>query len=282
VAEISVVIASYNTRDVLRVALTALRNSIGSLDVEVIVVDNGSIDSTPTMIKSEFPEIKLMSNAVNRYFTAANNQGLREAKGEYVVIMNSDVIVLPSTLGLMKSFMDSHPAVGAASCIFVNPDMSVRLSCWRLRSPLLELLTSGLAGRVLPFLSRKVLNAYEYGEWDRRSTREVDVLSDAFIMIRSEAGEAIDFYDEGFCLYYTEDDLCHRLLAAGWKNCHVADARVIHILGESTKRLDPSLVRAIKTNDRVKYYSKYYGLVVGLLIRIFAGLADALATILEH
>jgi len=161
-AEISAVIVSHNARDMLRAALTALRNSIEQSEVKVIVVDNGSIDSRPIMIKS----------------------------------------------------------------------------------------------------------------WFR-------VLSDAFTMIRREAREAVGFYDERSYLYYTEDDLCHRLLAAGWKNCHVADTRVIHILGESTKRLDPGVVRAVKTNDPVKYYSKYYDLVAGLLIRVFAGVGDMLHTILE-
>jgi hypothetical protein len=252
------------------------------LNAEIVVVDNASADSTPVMIKSEFPEMRLVRNTVNRYYAAASNQGLKEAKGMYLLLMNGDIFVAPETVRIMKNFMDSQPGVGAASCILRNRDMSVFPSCWRSRTPVFEIFCSELAMRLFPFLIRRLMNVFRYGEWDRKSTREVDILSDAFIMFRREALEAVGFYDERLRLYYTEDDLCRRLLKSGWRNCHVADTYVIHLLGESTRKRDRRLIHGIWTNDRTTYYSKYYGMTVGLLMRMLTRLSDTIVGRVER
>jgi len=275
--DVSVIIVSYNTKDVLKESLTALLTSVRSQRVEVIVVDNASTDSTTTMIERDFPQVKLISNRANRYYAGANNQGLKQAKGKYLLIMNPDVIVAPDTVKVLNDFMDSHPGAGATGCVQRMSSGSVWESCWKLPNPL-----SGLNAPPADNLTRildSTIASSDYIEWDKMSTLNprqysVDALLGSFIMLRREALETAGFFDESFRLFFTDDDLCHRLLKAGWKNYFIGSTYVIHLSGTATLKMGPRLYRAIWTCDRVRYFTKYYGLPIGLFVGITKVLVD--------
>ena len=286
--DISVVIVSYNTKDVLRKALTALLTSVRLQRVEVIVVDNGSTDSSTTIIQEHFPQVKLISNHGNRYYTGANNQGLKQARGKYLLIMNPDVIVAPDTVKVLKDFMDSRPGAGAVGCVQrPNPETSVGIGgvCWKLRNPLsgLTVPPAPILNRILPPTMRP---SRKYLEWDKMPTLNprqysVDVLSGSFIMLRREALETAGLFDERLRLFYTDDDLCHRILRAGWKNYLTDSTYVTHMRGTSTWKMSGPLSWAIWTCDRMRYFSKYYGLPIGLFVGISKILIDILTLIQE-
>ena len=129
--DLSIVIPSYNTKDLLEQSLRTVMDAATGLEVEVLVVDNASRDGSADMVASTFPQVELIRNEENVGFAAANNQALRRIKGRNVLLLNSDTIVRPDTLRCLVEFMEAHPQAGAIGCKILNPDGTLQLSCRR-------------------------------------------------------------------------------------------------------------------------------------------------------
>lgn len=265
VRDITVCIVSYNTCRHLRECLASIFDTVGRLSIEVIVVDNASTDGSAAMVRSEFPSVQLIENDHNRYFTGANNQALCFAKGRYILILNSDTLILSGTLEAMVRFMDGCPQAGAATCRASDLEGQPIVPFWRFRrvADLVKflhpwiLLTEGN-------LSRDAVNA----QLDHNQRAQVIV--DGWMIMRQAARQAIGLYDERFLLYYTEDDICQRLNQAGWEVHYIASARVIHKCAHSTRQLPKFSHRRINARDMVHYAWKYYGVLDFVTIAILA------------
>ncbi|MFI5264125.1 MAG: glycosyltransferase family 2 protein, partial [Candidatus Kapaibacterium sp.] len=131
--DISIIIVNYNVREFLRGALESVRRSLafGNLSGEVFVVDNASRDESAEMVRKEFPEVRLLSLHENIGFGRANNLAMREAHGEYILILNPDTILGEDTLRVMIDFMKAHPKAGVSGCKLLNADGSFQISCRR-------------------------------------------------------------------------------------------------------------------------------------------------------
>jgi GT2 family glycosyltransferase len=257
--DVTISIVSFNTKDLLRSCVRSIFDGAGNLAIEVIVVDNASIDGSPEMLASEFPDVKVIRNTENRFFTKAHNQALKAASGRYFLVLNSDTRLLRDNLQVMVSFMDQHPDVGVASCLIRNPDLTVYPTCWRYRS-LATLFASHFFGQKL---FPRALDSHAMAGWNRMDTRPVDVIMDAYALVRRDAMTAIGGYDEDYFLYYTEDDLCLSMAKAGWRVFHVADAEIVHEYKASTKKQPSLFVRRLMIRDAVKYYKKNVGVLAG-------------------
>jgi hypothetical protein len=262
--DISISIVNYNTATLLEECLQSVLSARDGLGIEIFVVDNASKDNSVEMVRSKFPQVHLISNSENRFFSAAHNQALRKATGRYVLILNSDTRIMPGALRTMVQFMDARPEAGAASCLFLNEDGTVWQSCWRFHTVGSFLLNHRLA-RIL-FPNSKVRQRFAICEWDRLSGRQVDVISDAFAFVRSEVLRQIGSYDEQFLLYFTEDDLSLRLRRAGWKIFHIPQARIVHQHCGSTRKVAPSHIRRIFVSDATRYFLKHHGLFTGAFV----------------
>jgi GT2 family glycosyltransferase len=254
--DLSIIIVNWNTRDLLRACLSSLREALdGSpLCTEVIVVDNASADGSAEMVGSEFPEFRLIANAKNRNYAAGNNQGLREASGELILLLNPDTEVPKGALESLAAFLREHPRAGAVSPALVHPDGRVQQSVRGFPSP--RALTGELTGlaRLRPGSAWSAYRPQALPE-DRPSSVEQPMAS-AFL-VRRETLEQVGPLDEQFPLFFNDVDLCYRLKQAGWSIHYDPGVRVVHVGGASTKQVRPEAILHSHEGLR-RFYAKHY------------------------
>jgi hypothetical protein len=262
--DISLIIVSFNTREVLRESLQSVERETGNLRIEVFVVDNNSHDGSVEMVETEFPHVHILRSQVNLGFGAANNVALEIAQGRYVVLLNSDAFLCPVSLQLSVDHMNRNSEVGLAGGRLVGRDFSLQPSARMFPSILSDFL-------VLTGLAHKFPNSRFFGQFDRTwadpmQAAEVDWVPGAFSIIRAEALRKVGFFDPEFFLYSEEVDLCRRIQSAGYKILYWPDIVVIHIGGESSrqiKTLEMSSAGAQLIRWRMRstllYYRKHHG-----------------------
>lgn len=234
--DVSIVIVSFNTRDLLRECLNTLAATSGEVRYEAIVVDNASRDGSADMVTAEFPQIHLIRSELNLGFAAANNRGFEIARGRYVVLLNSDAFPRPGALPNAVAHMDAAPKIGLGGARLVGRDDSWQPSARLFPSPLNDFLSlSGLSAR---FPRSRFFGRVDRTWADPGQPAEVDWVPGAFSIIRRDVLEQLGYFDEAFFLYYEEVDLCRRIKAADYKVCYWPDVAVVHLGGESSKTLE--------------------------------------------
>lgn len=243
---LSIIIVNYNTRALLQDCLHSLMNTGGS-DCEVIVVDNASADGSAEMVKSNFPGVVLVRNHENAGFAKANNQGMKLARGKYLLLLNSDTVVRAGALAVMVDFLRSDPAVGAVTCKLLNTDGTIQASISNRPGPVLlffrllgvSRLISGDRARLwlfrtCGFFLGKTIRSYlaPYAATD--SPVEIENISGACMMLRKEAMDQVGLLDEGFFMYFEDMDYCVRLQDAGWKMYYLPQGEIVHLGGGSS------------------------------------------------
>jgi hypothetical protein len=245
-SSISVVIVSYRTREVLRDCLHSVQRH-GVPGMTVIVVDNDSRDGSAEMVCHEFPGVRLVQNATNAGFAVANNRGIDQSDGEYVLLLNSDTVVLPGAPAAMVEFLEAHPDAGAAGCRLLSPDGTIQASAGRDAKPglirlflrltgLSRLLTDGARRSLRRIISATVVNALgscldSYVQ--DLSPMEVETVSATCLLLRQKAMAEVGRLDERFFMYLEDLDYCLRLRRAGWKLYYLPGVQIIH-LGEKS------------------------------------------------
>lgn len=254
--DVSISIASYNTCDRLCETMRAIFAGSDSVSFEVIVVDNASGDGTPERIRRDFPQVQLIANTENRYFSPAHNQASSIAKGKYFLILNSDITLGHDTLSEMACFLDSHPDVGAISPVLCDKDGLPQRSCWNAPTPLEIILTRNPQMYVFGGFHNR--GHKRMGRISFETPREVEVVSDACMMIRTTLFLEIGGYDTNMLMYCTEDDICHRVWKAGFKVCILPQLRVTHVESYSTRRSSWRRINEIRVKDTIAYFQKYH------------------------
>ncbi|MBI5453582.1 MAG: glycosyltransferase family 2 protein [Deltaproteobacteria bacterium] len=246
--DVSFIIVSWNAKKYLIECLSSIRDDAGGVDHEVIVVDNASTDGSQEAVKALFPEARLIGQSTNTGFAAANNAGIRESKGRYIFLVNSDIKVIPGCIGRVVRYLDKNRGAGLVGPRVLNADGTLQLSCRRAPSLGRNLLAA------LGFESiRKDLL---YHPHDR--TREVDVLSGCFIAARREAVEEAGLLDERFFFYAEDKDWCKRLKAAGWKIIYLPEAVALHYGGKSSANA-PLRYYIEMHRANLRYWAKHHG-----------------------
>jgi Predicted glycosyltransferases len=262
--DLSVIIVNWNVRNLLRRCLHSILASLPACQLEIIVVDNGSTDGSPEMVRTEFPQVHLMANPDNRGFTGANNQGLAVARGRYVLLLNPDTEVVGDALETLVAFADAHPDVGVVGPQLLNPDGTVQSS--RRRFPTLA--TALLESTWLqPYAPRRLLARYYVLDRPDDEVQDVDWVTGAALMARREAVEQVGPLDEGFFMYSEELDWCRRFRAAGWRVVYLPTARVIHHEGKSSEQVLPARHIHFQTS-KIRYFRKYHGPAAAEVLRL--------------
>ena len=271
--DLSVIIVSWNVRDLLRDCLHSICE-YPSLSLETIVIDNASGDGSAAMVAEEFPGVHLIANAGNAGFTVANNQGLELSRGRYVLFLNPDTRVIGDALATMVAYMDAHEAVGALGPQLRYGDGSLQSS--RRRFP-------GLATAL--FESTPL--AWHWPEarnpWARRyhmddvpvplaggqdgEAQEVDWVVGAALLARRAVIDRIGGFDEGYFMYSEELDWCRRAKQAGWQIVYLPPALIVHYEGKSSEQ--SVAARHIRFHaSRVRYFRKYCGPLAAGFLRL--------------
>jgi len=233
--DLSVIIVSYNVRYFLEQCLLSVKKASESLSCEVFIVDNNSTDGSCAMVRREFPGYTLIMNRENKGFSAANNQALEKVKGRYILLLNPDTIVEEDTFRRCIEFMDSHPDAGAAGVRMINGKGRVLPESKR-ALPTPRTAFFKMSGLAYLFPKSRFFNSYYLGHLDSRETTQADIISGAFMFLRSEAVSKTGTLDEEFFMYGEDVDYSYRLLKAGYRNYYFAGVQIIHYKGESTRK----------------------------------------------
>ncbi len=233
--KLSVVIVNYNVKHFLKQCLMSVQKASKSLETEVFVVDNNSADGSVEMVQKEFPWVKLIANKKNVGFSKANNQAIRQAKGEYVLLLNPDTFVEENTFTLVTGYMDSHPEVGGLGVKMIDGNGDFLPESKRgLPTPMVAFYK--MFGLSKLFSKSKRFNRYYLGHLDKDEINPVEILSGAFMLLRKSVLDKIGLLDETFFMYGEDIDLSYRILKAGYQNVYFPKTKIVHYKGESTKR----------------------------------------------
>jgi GT2 family glycosyltransferase len=233
--DLSIIIVNYNVKEFLQNLIHSIEKASLNLTKEIIIVDNASDDGSVEFIGEKFPQIKLLANKKNLGFGKANNIGLGQAVGKYILLVNPDTLVAEDTFEKMIEFFESNSEVGLAGCKILNPDGTLQLACRRSFPGPWTSFTK-VTGLSSLFPNSKIFARYNLTYLDENKTYEVDAISGSFMMMRKEVYEKVGGFDEQFFMYGEDLDLCYRIQKSGFKIYYVHSAQIIHYKGESTKR----------------------------------------------
>lgn len=255
--DLSIVIVNWNTQDLLRDCLCSVGEGLGTLQAEILVVDNASHDDSCEMVRTEFPSVRLIENAENLGFAGGNNVALRRAAGRYVLLLNTDTVVHGSVLPESIAWLDRHPTVGVMGPRVLNSDGSVQPSCSAFPS------LHYLAMQTIGLTRFKRWDAYRMTGWDRSSERRVDVISGAAMFARTSAMREVGLLDEAFFFYGEETDWCRRFARADWEIVFAPIPEITHFGNGSAAQLNHRR-DVMMTEGTTRLHLKHGGLGAGL------------------
>ena len=250
--DLSIIIVTYNVKDLLRRCLESVRDNSGGLNVETFVVDNNSHDGTAEAVRREFPEVRLIESATNGGYAYANNLALREVlkrpDGElprYALLLNPDTWLPPGSLEAMVRFMDDHPEAGVAGPRLMRPNGKLDLACRR-SFPSPEVSFYRMTGLSRLFPKSRRFARYNLTYLDPQKVVELDSVVGEFMMVRGSILRQVGILDETFFLYGEDLDWAYRIKQAGWKVLYNGEVEVLHHKGESS--------RQVQTKARLEFY----------------------------
>ena len=239
---LSIVIVSYNVSAFLEQCLESVLKAAESINARVYVVDNNSVDGSVAMVRSKFPSVELIESQENLGFSRGNNLAFRQIDSPFILMLNPDTIVHEDTLSSCLEFMESHPDAGAIGVKMIDGSGRYLPESKRgFPSPFAAFCKLSGLSKIFP--RSNLFNAYYLGGLDPDQTNRVDVLSGAFMFIRSEALSKAGYLDEDYFMYGEDIDLSYRITQEGYQNYYFPQTSIIHFKGESTKKASVQYTR---------------------------------------
>jgi N-acetylglucosaminyl-diphospho-decaprenol L-rhamnosyltransferase len=252
-SDVSVILVSWNTRELLLQCLDSLAAACEGIRYDTWVVDNGSTDGSIEAVRGTYPAAHLIVNEQNVGFAGANNQAMELSEGRYALLLNSDTIAPPGSITTMVRFADTKPRAGVVGAMLLNPDQSFQASYSDFPSLLSEFLSvSGIGSRIL------FRNYPSYSLEKSRATRKVGYVPGACMLARRSAIAEVGVMDDQYFMYSEENDWCLRMKRAGWETWYHPEATIIHYGGQSTKQRRHAMLVALY-RSKVRFFKKHYG-----------------------
>jgi O-antigen biosynthesis protein len=277
--KLTIVIVNYNVKYFLEQCLHAAQKAASKVSSEIIVVDNDSVDGSCQMVTEKFPELQLISNKENLGFSKANNQAIRIAKGEYILLLNPDTVVEEDSFLKIVDFMDKTPDAGGLGVKMIDgkghflPESKRGL-------PTPEVAFWKMFGFSRLFPHSKRFGRYHLGYLSNDQIHEVEVLAGAFMLLRRETLDKVGLLDEDYFMYGEDIDLSYRITLGGYKNYYFPETTIIHYKGESTKKGSVNYVKVFYNAMIIfagKHFSKgnarRYSILINLAIYLKAFLS---------
>jgi GT2 family glycosyltransferase len=224
--ELSILLVTYNHRDFVPTCLHSVLSGTGSTPFEIIAVDNRSGDGTGSLIRRLFPQVRLIENRKNLGFARAANQAFRESRGDFLLLLNPDIQVLPGAIEKMIAYLRQNETAGVVLPKLVNPDGSLQYSCRTFCHPLTLFFRRAPLGWL--FSDHPSVRRHLMMDWDHEDTQEVDWGLGACMLIRRKAVNDDWLMDERYFLYFEDIDLCFSLKRAGLKIVYYPEAVLVH------------------------------------------------------
>lgn len=232
--DLSIITISYNTRDILHACLTSIVKYTHDLDYEIIVVSTGSNDGSLEMIKDfsqKNPKVKLVDAKANIGFGRGNNLGVKHARGEYLLFLNSDTLIFNNALKEAVDIIREHPEAGAYSCRLLNADGSFQPSGGHFPT-FGNLFAWQLGLDDLPVLSHLISSFHpKQSQYDQN--RDMDWVTGAFMMIKKNLFDQVGGFDKNIFMYTEEMELCYRLAQLGHRTFYTNTPAITHLGGAS-------------------------------------------------
>jgi N-acetylglucosaminyl-diphospho-decaprenol L-rhamnosyltransferase len=260
---VSAIVVSFNTRQMTLDCLRSLQTDLTGIASEIIVVDNASTDASAAAIHEMCPDVKLIENAANRGFGAANNQAMRVAEGEFFLLLNSDAFPKPGAIAALLSFMQDHPQAGVVGPHLLHADGTTQRSCFRFPSPGRAWLENLWISSILP-------HDWAWGDWRRwphDQEQTVEFVIGACMLVRRQAFEQTGGFDEDFFMYSEEADWQKRIHDAGWRILFTPAAQVVH-LGGASGASQPAQINRYFFDSLDHYELKHHGRIGLALLHV--------------
>ncbi len=268
--KLSVIIVNYNVKHFLEQCLHSVQKACNDIDSEIFVVDNNSVDGSCNLVKDKFPEVLLIENNENYGFSYANNQAIKQAKGEYILLLNPDTVVEEDTLKKVTGFMDNTPDAGGLGVKMIDGKGNFLPESKRgLPTPWVAFYK--IFGLSALFPHSKKFGKYHLTYLPDDEINQVDVLAGAFMLLRKSVLEKVGLLDETFFMYGEDIDLSYRITQGGFKNYYFPETTIIHYKGESTKKGSVNYVRVFYKAMIIfakKHFSEGKARAFSLLINI--------------
>lgn len=255
--DVSIIIVSWNTRQLLAQCLSSLFQSTDGIHLEVIVVDNDSKDDSVQYVAQHFPKVQIIRNSSNRRQAIAWNQGLAIAKGRNILFLNSDTIVHKGALKAMIDLLDGTYEAGLCSCRLLNGDGSIQPNVYHFPSfrAMLQRYT------VLKYLGlfKSARAFYKMRDFSYDKIASVDFVMGAVSMVKREVLERIGNIDEKVHFYFEDTDLCYRIRQAGFKIYFTPNGEITHLGQASSSLLGSHRTHAMFFKSMFYYFRKHKG-----------------------
>lgn len=275
IPDLSVVIVSWNVRDLLRECLCSIQAGsvtivgagqaiqAGHLPVEVIVVDNLSQDGTPAMLRESFPWVRLVEPGRNTGFSRGNNLGIQASRGRLVLILNPDTRIIGDAIPRMAAYMDAHPVIGVLGPQLLNQDGSVQSSRRRFPTLWTAIFESTWLQGLAP---RRILDHYYVRDRPDDAVQPVDWVQGAAMLVRRTVFDQVGGFDEAYFMYSEELDWQRRISQTGWEIVYYPEAQIVHLGGKSSDQAVAQRHIDFQTS-KVRYFRTHHGPLVGFVVR---------------
>jgi O-antigen biosynthesis protein len=233
--DLSVVIVNYNVVNFLEQCLNSVLAASQNLRIEIFVVDNNSVDGSVALVREKFPTVKVIANTENVGFSKANNQAILQSDSRYVLLLNPDTVVEQDTFDKCIAYLDAHPKTGGLGVRMLDGKGRFLPESKRgLPTPAVSFYKIFGLSKLFP--KSKKFGTYHLGFLDEHHIHEIDVLSGAFMLMRSDTLDKVGLLDEAFFMYGEDIDLSYRIQQGGYTNVYFPETKIIHYKGESTKK----------------------------------------------
>ncbi|MGQ9455911.1 MAG: glycosyltransferase family 2 protein [Armatimonadota bacterium] len=268
---LSVIIVNWNTTQLLIECLQSLKLHPPTVNYEIIVVDNASADFRPCEFTQRFPKVRLICNSENLGYAVANNQAIRESRGEYILLLNPDTQVTDKALDALLEFMDLHPQAAACGAKLVRPDGTVELSVRGFPYPTSLFFEFIGLSRIFP--NSRTIGRYRMRWFSYNETSEVDQPMGSCLILRRRAVEEVGLLDESFPIFFNEVDWLYRAKKIGWKIYFTPEAIVVHHGGAATSQVARRVMIRESHNSLIRFYEKHFkqqmpGILYWLLVAL--------------
>jgi hypothetical protein len=277
---LSIIIVSWNTRDLLKQCLASVYANPPDRAFEVFVVDNASHDGSAAMVRECFAQARVIENGDNVGFARANNQAIGQSTGQYVLLLNSDAQALPDALAEMGRFMDQRQECGLLGANILNPDRTPQACYGNLPGLVSELITLLGLDRRLPLPDRLRVSLPRRGE-PAAGFRQVGWVLGAAMLMRRSAMERVGLLDDGYFMFSEEIDWARRVQAAGWTVVYLSTAGVVHYGGASTRQVRHRMLPYLYAS-KARYLEKYSGRLAALVFRMAAMIVVLLKCVVQY
>lgn len=261
--DLSIIIVNYQTYDLTKQTIESVINKNHPFTYEIYLVDDASQDGSLERLQQDFKEesadglIKFIVSPENNGFAHANNLALKQTKARYVLLLNSDTVILNDCLAKCLNFIEKDESIGALGCKVLLPDGNLDKACRR-SFPTFSVSAYRMLGLSHIFPESKRFGKYNLTYLDENQTYEVDCLTGAFMLVRSKAIHSVGLLDEKFFMYGEDIDWCYRIKAEGWKVMYYADAEIVHYKGGSKHGPEKSNLTYEFYRAMYLFYNKHY------------------------